>query len=478
MSSLNSVYLKIAVVVIITFALCWIVFIRPISLRPASEETNRACGSLPPVNLPPSHDDDKGPKWVQSGATGKLFSGALVRKFPKDGLKFNTFIQRSESSIKTTIPDSAHCSKWAVLTTIFEPSEAVFRQVKLKNWCLVIVFDKKSPKTYNTGWEEGHGNKAVVHLRTDEQIAMDSSFVNRIPWNHFGRKNIGYFYAIAHGAKVIWDFDDDNILKISRTAEKTSPDIDKIIPDDSTELTSVLEPKDHKWPTYNPYPSLGAPTLPSWPRGLPLDDIKLPNCSVTPLHEVRLKASSIAVLQSLADKQPDVDAIFRITMPIPFNFKETKVNKHLMIPKGALTPYNAQATLHFQPGFFGMFLPITVTGRVSDIWRSYISQRLFWDVGLQVGFISHPLVIQERNVHSNIGDLTSEWDLYTKSKQLVTFLEGWKGKGRTIVERTEELWVALYEHQYVESDDVELVQLWLQMLIDVGYKFPDIVSKT
>ena len=29
----------------------------------------------------------------------------------------------------------------------------------------------------------------------------------------FGRKNIGYLYAIANGAAVIWDFDDDNILK-------------------------------------------------------------------------------------------------------------------------------------------------------------------------------------------------------------------------------------------------------------------------
>ena len=32
-----------------------------------------------------------------------------------------------------------------------------------------------------------------------------------IPWNHFGRKNIGYLYAIIHGAKVIYDTDDDNV---------------------------------------------------------------------------------------------------------------------------------------------------------------------------------------------------------------------------------------------------------------------------
>ena len=34
-----------------------------------------------------------------------------------------------------------------------------------------------------------------------------------MPWKSFGRKNIGYLYAIANGASAIWDFDDDNIMK-------------------------------------------------------------------------------------------------------------------------------------------------------------------------------------------------------------------------------------------------------------------------
>jgi len=42
---------------------------------------------------------------------------------------------------------------------------------------------------------------------------MKSDFVDLLPWQSFGRKNVGYLYAIARGAKVIWDFDDDNFLK-------------------------------------------------------------------------------------------------------------------------------------------------------------------------------------------------------------------------------------------------------------------------
>ena len=40
-----------------------------------------------------------------------------------------------------------------------------------------------------------------------------NEFVDSLPWNSFGRKNVGYLFAIARGAKVIWDFDDDNFLK-------------------------------------------------------------------------------------------------------------------------------------------------------------------------------------------------------------------------------------------------------------------------
>ena len=404
------------------------------------------------------------------------FSGEDVRKFPRDRLKFHAFKQDHKSkSLKIHNP---WCEKWAVMTTIFDVSDAVRRQVKLRNWCLVVVFDKKSAKSYNTGWTEGEGNDAVVYLRPDDQVAMQKAFVDALPWNHFGHKNIGYLYAIMHGAKVIWDFDDDNSLKfwIPGAAPSGAPSIDETFPEDEGQTIEVLEPKVHDWPTYNPYPALGAPTLPSWPRGLPLEDIKVSKCNDTPLHTIKLKASLIGVLQSLADYQPDVDAIFRLTMPIPFFFNQPEENKHLMIPKGCLTPYNAQATLHFKAGFFGLFLLITVSGRVTDIWRSFIAQRLFWDVGLQFGFIARPLVVQDRNVHSNISDLGSEWDLYTKGKQLVEFLGSWKGKGITIVERTEELWVALYERQYIELHDVELVQLWLQTLLGVGYTFPDIVD--
>ena len=413
-----------------------------------------------------------GMKQAKSASSGKTFSGNPVRKFPFNKRKFFTY---SPASYKEQLPnDGPRCSKWAVVTTIFEAPETVHRFVKLTDWCLVVVFDKKTPRTYDTKWTQGEGNKIVVLLYPDNQEAMKNEFVNSLPWNTFGRKNVGYLYAIMHGADVIWDFDDDNLLKfwIPGAAPSNAPSIDSSIPQE--EIIDILEPTGHDWPTYNPYPVLGAPTLPSWPRGLPPDDVKETKCSNTSIKSTKLYSNKIAVLQSLADYQPDVDAIFRITMPIPMWFDRKQETRPLIVPDGVFTPYNAQATLHFKAGFWGLYLPISVTGRVSDIWRSYIAKRLFWDAGLKMGFLPRPLVVQDRNVHNNVADLEAERDLYMKSKHLVEFLGQWEGKGKTMVERIEELWIEMYERTYIEYDDVILLQLWLQGLIDIGYKFPPV----
>ena len=412
----------------------------------------------------------------KSAATGYTFTGEAIRTFPSDQLKF--------ASPSKTRPARARldpwCARWGVVTTIFEPSEAVHRWVKVEGWCLVIVGDRKSPKVYDTRWKPGEGNDAVVYLSPADQEALRIEFVNTIPWNNFGRKNVGFLYAIMHGATVIWDFDDDNMLKfwIPGAAPEGAPSIDAAVPTSGhgTETIQVIEPHNHSFPSYNPYPALGAPTLPSWPRGLPLPHIKLPDCYDTQTKTRGVSRRSIAVLQSLADHQPDLDAIYRITMPIPFSFNRSDGTKPLLVPTGVLTPYNAQATLHFEAGFWALLLPITVHGRVSDIWRSYFAQRLFWDVGLQVGFLARPLVVQDRNPHSNLGDLDAERDLYQKSEHLINFLGKWKGKGKTLITRVEELWVTLYEHQYIEVDDVVLLQQWLQSLLDVGYTFPELVN--
>jgi hypothetical protein len=407
---------------------------------------------------------------VVGAATGERFTGKVIRKF-SDG---------HHSIGKTPQPPvgAKKCRKWAVLTTIFSPSEAVSKQTKLTDWCLVIVADHKTPKDFMQLIPKMESER-IVYLTVQHQEDIDSQFVQNLPWDNFGRKNIGYLYAIQHGADVLWDFDDDNILKHTGAAVSANPpphlnsEIEYGVGADSVD---VLTPDNCSYRTFNPYPILGAPTSPSWPRGIPLQDIKVARAFICSLKKQNVKKLSIGVLQSLADVQPDVDAIYRFTMKVPFSFRHSTETRPLLIPKGTLTPYNAQATLHFQRAFWALFLPVTVQGRVSDIWRSYIAQRLFWDCGLSVGFSSRPLVVQDRNPHDLIKDLSAEDDLYKRGEQLVDFLSSWKSDADSLMNRIQELYIALYERDYIQKKDVHLIQMWLSNLASIGYKFPQLVT--
>ena len=132
----------------------------------------------------------------------------------------------------------------------------------LSDWCLVVVGDKKGPLNYNIA------NKSTFFfLSANEQIELSIHFsmINNIPWNHFGRKNVGYLYAILHGARMVWDFDDDNGLidhmipvdlshYLTKGGDKGG---EKAI--DSNHSYEVLSYPNSNESSFNPYPLMGAP---------------------------------------------------------------------------------------------------------------------------------------------------------------------------------------------------------------------------
>lgn len=44
--------------------------------------------------------------------------------------------------------------------------------------------------------------EGVIYLTPADQEALPYRVISLLPWNHFGRKNVGYLYAVHHGAKV------------------------------------------------------------------------------------------------------------------------------------------------------------------------------------------------------------------------------------------------------------------------------------
>ena len=86
------------------------------------------------------------PLKVQNAASGRVFSGEKIRWFDRTKAKFNRKSIPVYSQMPYKYKGRFNCSKWGVVTTIFEPpSEAIRRFLYRKNWCVVVVGDRGMP---------------------------------------------------------------------------------------------------------------------------------------------------------------------------------------------------------------------------------------------------------------------------------------------------------------------------------------------
>lgn len=393
---------------------------------------------------------------VSSASQGKLWKPVVIRKFSARHHK------RRNPYKKSSRP---HCERWSVVTTIFEPSDLLFQLRDLRDWCLVVVGDRKTNDSVWADFQTAKSNK-TVYLSPKDQENLGYSSLKFLPWNHFGRKNVGYLYAIQHGAQFIWDTDDDNVLRDPPSLTALTKTLTEDI------LISTVDDTHHLW---NPYPSFNAfhPRTAlfaenAWPRGFPLQYIRDASASSMNHNAEKTHISKLAVVQSLANNDPDVDAIFRLSRSIPMSFR-TEMKNIRALPGNRMAPYNAQATMWLRKAMFAMVLPVTVHGRVTDIWRSYISQRLFVDQQMQISF-SGPHVNQFRNVHALLADLQSEVPLYTQTDELIKWIRQWKPRhlSLSLKQKMIQLYVDMYEIGVIEEDDVRLAHAWLDDLESFG----------
>ena len=422
-----------------------------------------------PIPLPLDEHGVAHPAPTESLASTDSKSAVYNRPLSVIRLRFKDHMLSSGSDGMNYEPS---CERWAVIATASVTSEAIRRQSKLVGWCMVMVVD--SDKDCLKWRDSRSGNKVVTCLSPKKLKEMDHPFANALPKSQVARKNVGYLYAIQHGAQVVWDFDDRSLMKfwMSGAAPDSSLVLDSAI---KSGTIDAAQPDGHLFLTYNPYPALSPSSGLLWPRGLPLSHIGKLEQNSPSLSTLKVDSSSIAVLQSVSDITPDLYAIDHLSRPFPISFKRTMETNPTIIPIGTMSPYNSQASLHFRAGFWAFLLPTTVHSRVSDIWRSYIAQRLFWDVGLHLGFMARPIVTREPDSINIMDDFFAENTLHSKSDSLIDFLQHWQSDANTLVERAEQLWVALYDEGYIEELDVEILQLWLQSLLDIGYKFPGVI---
>ena len=337
--------------------------------------------------------------------------------------------------------NSSPTEKWIVVTTIQYPTKSLKKIASLPGWRLVVVGDKKTPKDWHLD--------NCDYISVEDQQQMKYEIIKYLPWNHYSRKCIGYLYAIEKGAKVIYETDDDNEV------------LDEIPLTQFDDLVTL----DSSRKAINVYAYFGKPDI--WPRGYPLsqvnysDDYKIVR---TANH------SKIGVVQGLVNKDPDVDAIYRLTRGSEVYFGN---NTPCILTAGKFCPFNTQNTTFDYDAFWGLYIPSTTPFRVCDIWRGYFVQRLLWDLNMSVAFTS-PTAIQERNEHDYMKDFAGELELYLYSENLIEFLTAWKLESGSFVDRYQNLIKSMAEHKYFKNEEIKIFQTWLNDLESLGYKFPKV----
>jgi hypothetical protein len=321
--------------------------------------------------------------------------------------------------------------KFIVITSIFRPTEAIEAFSNLKDFHLVVVGDKKTP----TGWHSPN----CTFLNTDAQVALSPSLANVIPFNHYGRKMIGYIYAMQQGADIIIDTDDDNIPYPGWSFPSFEGDF----------LTSK---NDLGW--VNIYHHFSDQAI--WPRGLPLRNI---NDSRDKLQWQKGKTNHhIGIWQGLADEDPDVDAIYRLTSNTPCIFQK---KQPVVLEKGTICPFNSQNTAIQKELFPLLFLPSFVTFRFTDILRGIIAQPILWQHDYRLGF-TEATVVQKRNEHDYFKDFESEVPMYLHTEKSLEAVS--KATGNvSIADNLFNAYETLLKINVVEEREMTVLQEWLKV---------------
>ncbi|CAF2742566.1 unnamed protein product [Rotaria sp. Silwood2] len=100
------------------------------------------------------------------------------------------------------------CVNWAVVATADTGSRSIKQAAnRLHDWCIVVVADGGDSNRYVT--KDKTAKIFYLNKNIQDKFSQISRFVAAIRRSDFRRKNIGYLWAIIHGARNIWDFDDD-----------------------------------------------------------------------------------------------------------------------------------------------------------------------------------------------------------------------------------------------------------------------------
>ena len=317
-----------------------------------------------------------------------------------------------------------------VITSIFHPTKAVEAFSGIPGHKLIVIGDNKTPK----GWK----CKNSLFYPIEAQKSSDYAIAKLLPENHYSRKMFGYVKAMEMGAELIVDTDDDNIPKPGWAFPPFSGNY--LLSRQGLGFVNI----------YKHFTGMNI-----WPRGLPLAQIKNPKAALSE-KELEKKPAKVGVWQALADGDPDVDAIYRLTKGDLCYFDK---KEPVVLDSGTLSPFNSQNTAFAKDFFPLLYLPAFVTFRFTDILRGLVAQPIMWLYGYKLGFLG-ATVTQERNAHDYTKDFESEIPCYLQASKAADIVSKNIRRESSVCENLYSAYQALSKHEIVPEKELDLLSAW------------------
>jgi hypothetical protein len=288
--------------------------------------------------------------------------------------------------------------KFIITTTINRPTEATLKFCEIakeKNWIFVIVGDTKTPHDEYKALE----NNNVIYLTPEEQEKLYPELSETIGWKSIQRRNIGFVYAYHNGADVMATVDDDNIPYSNWG--------DNILVGSEVEIDLY---ENIGCPYFDPISPTNHNDL--WHRGFPIEYLPFKN-NIEYKGKTKRK---ILIQADFWDGDPDIDAICRLSKKPIVKFEQFK-------PFGSnqLAPFNSQNTFIARE-VIPYYTVLPHTGRMDDIWGSYIAQFYF----PQSVTYNQATVYQDRNVQDLVTNLENEVIGYRNTLKMLNDLSNFE----------------------------------------------------
>lgn len=318
----------------------------------------------------------------------------------------------------------------AVVTTIQRPTVSLRRlAARLRQGAapLVVIGDRKGPDQFQLD--------NTVFLSLAAQRRLPGRLARLLPVNHYARKNLGYLWAMRQRPACIFETDDDN-----------APDR-RWQPRRLNVHARIAARQD--W--LNVYRHFSTETI--WPRGFPLQYWRNAGRLSHP------KTVTAPIQQELADRHPDVDAIWRLVFGHDVRLRQAP---SVCLPPGSACPFNSQATWWWPVAWPLLYLPSHCSFRMTDIWRSFIAQRCLWALGHGIVFHA-PTVTQQRNTHDLTRDFHDEVPGYEHNEAIMAGLRAlrlWPGP-QHLRANLLACYRRLIADGFLPRAELPLVQAWL-----------------